>query len=91
MWCAYPTNINVFISNKAYYRQGWSVVVKYSSDVGFVYVMLKSGGGGYSHVEAYGDVPPKWVSFSPKILNGHSLVTKILRSRVPFHQNCEKN
>ena len=24
--------------------------------------------GGYSHVKAYEDVPPKWVSFSPKIL-----------------------
>ena len=22
--------------------------------------------GGYSHVKAYGDVPPKWVTFSPK-------------------------
>ena len=26
------------------------------------------GGWGYSHVKAYGDVPPKWVTFSPKIL-----------------------
>ena len=24
--------------------------------------------GGYSHVKAYGDVPPKWVTFSAKIL-----------------------
>ena len=24
--------------------------------------------GGYSHVKAYRDVPPKWVTFSPKIL-----------------------
>ena len=24
--------------------------------------------GGYSHVKAYGDVPPKWVTFSPEIL-----------------------
>ena len=28
----------------------------------------QSGGGGYSHVKAYGDVPPKWVNFSAKIL-----------------------
>ena len=24
--------------------------------------------GGYSHVKAYGDVPPKWVTFSTKFL-----------------------
>ena len=29
-------------------------------------------GGGGSHVKAYGDVPPKWVTFSPKILRHES-------------------
>ena len=36
--------------------------------------------GGYSHVKAYGDVPPKWVTFSPKILrHGSHFGQKILR------------
>ena len=30
--------------------------------------MLKSGDGGCSHVKAYGHVPPKSITFSPKIL-----------------------
>ena len=34
---------------------------------------------GYSHVKAYGDVPPKWVTFSPKILSHGSHFTKIAK------------
>ena len=47
--------------------------------------------GGYSHVKAYGNVAPKWVTFSPKILrHGSQLGKKILKRRVPFHKNCKK-
>ena len=48
---------------------------------------------GYSHVTAYGDVPPKLVNFSPKflrqgsqlsqkILTGGSYFTKIVKSSI---------
>ena len=43
---------------------------------------------GYSH-KAYGDVPPKWVTFSPKILR-HDFCQKNPWKRIPFHKNCEK-
>ena len=36
-------------------------------------------GGGYSHVKAYGDVPPKWVTFSAKLLRHGSHFTKIAK------------
>ena len=32
------------------------------------FIVSYPGGGGYSHVKAYGDVPPKWVTFSAQIL-----------------------
>ena len=39
-----------------------------------------SGGWGYSHVKAYGYVPPRWVTFSQKILrHGSHFGVKILR------------
>ena len=52
------------------------------------------GGGEYSHVKANGDVPPKWVTFSPKILrHGSQSGQKILRrgSHWPFHKKIAKN
>ena len=40
---------------------------------------------GYSHVKAYGDVLPKWVTFLPKFLDmGPILVKKILRRGFHF-------
>ena len=48
-------------------------------------------GGGYSHVKAYGDVPPKWVTFSAKILrHGSHFGQKNPKKRVPFRKNREK-
>ena len=49
-------------------------------------------GGGYSHVKAYGDVLPKWVTFSPKILNRHGshFGQKSSQRRVPFYKICKK-
>ena len=47
-------------------------------------------GGGNSRVKAYGDVPPQWDTFSPKILrNGSHFGQNILR-RVLFHKTCKK-
>ena len=47
--------------------------------------------GGYSHVKAYRDVPPKWGTFSPKILrHGSHFGQKNPLMGVPFHRNCEK-
>ena len=43
--------------------------------------------GGYPHVKAYGDVPPKWVTFSPKILrHGSHFGQKTLRHGSHFGQ-----
>ena len=50
----------------------------------------KYRGGGNSHVKAYRDVLPKWVTFSPKILDmGSILVKKSLQER-PISQNYQK-
>ena len=47
--------------------------------------------GGYSHVKAYGDVPPKWVTFSAKILrHGSHFGQKILRRGSHFKKIAEK-
>ena len=54
---------------------------------------MMPGGGGYSHVKAYRDVPPKGQmgSFSPKIMEqGSHFCQKNHKQRVPFHQNCEQ-
>ena len=46
---------------------------------------------GYSHVKAYRDVLPKWVTFSPKILrHGSNFGQKILRRGSHFTKKCEK-
>ena len=43
--------------------------------------------GAYSYVKAYGDVPPKWVTFSTKILrHGFHFGQKNPQKRVPFHK-----
>ena len=59
-----------------------------------IYDFCSGGGGGggeYSHVTAYGDVLPKWVTFSPKLLgHGSHYGQKILGRRVLFHKICEK-
>ena len=48
-------------------------------------------GGGYWHVKAYGDVLPKWVTFSPKILRHVSQFgQKSPKRSVPFHKLWEK-
>ena len=54
---------------------------------------MTRGGGGreYLHVKAYGDVLPKWVTFSPKILRHWShFGPKNPYKGVPFYKNCEK-
>ena len=55
-------------------------------------VFCQSRGRGYSHVKAYGNVPSKWVTFSPKIVRheSHFGKKKILRRRVPFHKICKQ-
>ena len=47
---------------------------------------------GYSHVKAYRNVLPKWVTFSPKIprYGSHFGFKKILRGGSHFTKNCEK-
>ena len=48
--------------------------------------------GGYSHVKAYGDVPPKWVAFSPKILrHGSHFKKKKSLEEGPISKNLWKN
>ena len=37
-------------------------------------------GGGYSHIKLYRNVPPKWVSFFPKIFRKGSHSTKIMKN-----------
>ena len=49
-------------------------------------------GEGYSHVKAYGDVPPKWVAFSPKILrHGSHFVQKKPLEEGPISQKFSAN
>ena len=48
--------------------------------------------GGYSHVKAYGDVPPKWVTFSAKILrHGSHFAQKKSLEEGPISQKSRKN
>ena len=52
----------------------------------------KPGGGEYSHVKAYGDVQPKWVTFSAKILRHGSLFAqKKYLEEGPILQKSWKN
>ena len=47
--------------------------------------------GWYSHVKAHRNVPPKWVTFSPKILkHGSHFGQKNPWRRVPFYKICRK-
>ena len=56
----------------------------------FCFSSVRSGGGN-SHAKAYGDVPPKWVTFSPKILRqGSHFGKKKSLEEGPFHKNREK-
>ena len=53
---------------------------------------LTGGRGRFSHVKAYRDVPPKWVSFHQESLDkGPILVKKILRRGPHFTKIAEKN
>ena len=66
-----------------------------------VYIILKFfkatqstdwlGDGGYLHVKAYGNVPPKWVNFSPKILQHGSILVKTIIRRASLFTTIEKN
>ena len=58
---------------------------------GITYLSMTPEGGGNSHVKAYRDVPPKWVTFSPKILkHGSHLGQKILRRGSHFTKIAKK-
>ena len=46
--------------------------------------------GGYSHVKAYGDVPPKWVTFSPKSLDMGPILVKKSLEEGPISQKLRK-
>ena len=47
----------------------WKDQRKHSHLQNLASVLKSGGGGGYSYIKAYGDVLPKWVTFSPKFLS----------------------